>query len=90
LEQIIDDSTLSFAKKCIELNIPQPTSVGYELVNENEEVIGEAELAWVSQKIALLTPEQDESVDAFAKNGWTVVRTEDEEIATLKSALIRS
>ena len=78
LEQILDESTLSFANKCIEIGIPEPSSVGYELVGKNEEVIGEAELAWVSLKIALLTHEQVECEDAFVSDGWRILKAEDE------------
>jgi DEAD/DEAH box helicase domain-containing protein len=78
LEQIIDDSILAFAKKCIELDIPQPSSVGYELVGDNGEIIGEAELAWVSLKIVLLTSEQGEGEDTFISEGWRVIKVNDE------------
>ncbi|MDR2712687.1 MAG: DUF1998 domain-containing protein [Clostridiales bacterium] len=78
LEQLIDDATLAFAKKCIELDIPEPSSVGYELVDDNEEVIGQAELAWESLKIVMLTPEQVEDENAFIINGWNVIKDNDE------------
>ena len=78
LEQIIEDSILTFAKKCMDLNIPEPSSVGFELVGDNEEIIGEAEFAWVSLKIVLLTPEQVEGEDAFINNGWKVIKVDDE------------
>jgi len=78
LEQIIDESTLAFAKKCIGLDIPEPSSVGYELLGDNENIIGEAELAWESVKIAFLTPEQTESEESFVASGWKVIKADDE------------
>jgi len=79
LEQIIDDATLYFANKCIELQIPAPTAVGFELIGENDDVIAEAELAWESIKVAYLTPDQLGSKDAFISDGWKVVLSDDSE-----------
>jgi DEAD/DEAH box helicase domain-containing protein len=78
MEQIIDDSTSSFAKKCIELGIPEPSSVGFELLGVREDIIGEAELAWESMKIVYLTPEQLDSEEAFITNGWQVLKVDEE------------
>jgi hypothetical protein len=89
MEQIIDESTSSFAKKCIELGVPEPSSVGFELLGTGEDIIGEAELAWEPMKIAYLTPEQLDSEEAFITNGWQVLKTDDAK-ATLESALIQS
>ncbi len=78
LEQFIDDSVKEYALKCISLGIPEPTIVGYELVNDANTVTGEAEMVWEPQKIALLTPEQMDSKEAFVSGGWMVLTLEDE------------
>ena len=78
IEQVFDKSAIAFAKKCIALDIPKPSAVGYELVGINEEVIGEAEFAWFLLKIAFLTPEQIESEEAFINGGWKVIKVDDE------------
>jgi len=83
MEQIIDDYTSSFAKKCIELGIPEPSSVGFELLGAGEDIIGEAELAWESAKIAYLTPEQLDSEEAFIANGWQTIKTDDEIVLSM-------
>ena len=78
MEQITDDSVIAFCQKCIALDIPEPSSVGYELAGQSDEVIGEAELVWASFKIALLTPEQGESEGVFVSHGWRVIKTDDD------------
>jgi len=77
LEQIIDDETLSFAKRCIALGLPEPSAVGYELVGAGDDIIGEAELAWESRKIALLTQEQLDSEVAFVCEGWKIISSDE-------------
>jgi hypothetical protein len=83
MEQIIDESTSCFAKNCIELGIPEPSSVGFELLGAGEDIIGEAELAWESAKIAYLTPEQLDSEEAFIANGWQTIKSADEIVLSL-------
>jgi hypothetical protein len=77
LEQIIDDETLSFAKRCIALGLPEPSAVGYELVGAGDDVIGEAELAWESRKIAFFTQEQLDSEVAFVGEGWKIISSDE-------------
>lgn len=59
----------------IERGFSAPT-VGYELVNEEGEIIAEAELAWPSKQVALLLPEQQHIEDIFKAIGWSVVVSE--------------
>ncbi len=52
---------------------PPPSSVGYELLSENREIIAEAEMAWEAEKVVWLLPEQAATIDIFtARGGWTV------------------
>ena len=77
LEQIIDDTTMDFVIKCIENEVPEPSSVGFELVDDGGKVIAEAELVWENDKIALLTPQQVESEEIFLNKGWRIIKTDD-------------
>ena len=56
--------------------IPAPDEIGYELVsNSNGAVIGEASMLWTDKQVVLLLPEQEEYNDAFKKEGFTVLLT---------------
>jgi len=77
MKQELDETTLTFAKKCIELGIPEPSSVGYELVGDNGSIIAESELAWETKRIAFITSEQAASEGIFLANGWVVIKADD-------------
>jgi DNA helicase-2/ATP-dependent DNA helicase PcrA len=47
-----------------------PPIVGYELANPVGRVIGQAELAWEAQRLAVFLDAEDPSRDAFARAGW--------------------
>jgi hypothetical protein len=51
---------------------PRPES-GYEVSDKTGAIIGLAELAWPSHKLALLTPRQSEFSASLASEGWTVL-----------------
>lgn len=51
-------------------------SVGYELTNEDGEILADAELAWPSKQIVLLLPEQQSAATLFESMGWSVVVSE--------------
>jgi DEAD/DEAH box helicase domain-containing protein len=89
LEQTLDATAKAMAEKMIELGMPAPSIVGFELTDESGEVIAEAEMAWEAQKIAFLLPEQSEST-AFEAHGWLVLTADSEltkEIFDGRSAL---
>ena len=44
--------------------------VGYELANATGRVLGQAELAWEPQRLAVFLDEADPSRDVFAHAGW--------------------
>jgi len=46
--------------------------VGFELVDEHGRVLAEAELAWVSQRIAVLLTDYQDDAPRFEAQGWTV------------------
>ena len=49
--------------------LPAPV-VGFELANDGDEVLAEAELAWPTQRIVVLHEEQVEKVSLFERRGW--------------------
>ena len=49
--------------------LPAPV-VGFELANDGDEVLAEAELAWPTQRIVVLHGEQVEKVSLFERRGW--------------------
>ncbi len=61
--------------------------VGYELLDGRNRVIGEAELAWESRKIALLLDSDDDSTEPFFRNGWTVFMVASDKVEALLSKL---
>ncbi|MDR2266263.1 MAG: DEAD/DEAH box helicase [Christensenellaceae bacterium] len=66
-----------FAKKCSGKKFPVPVA-GYELVNKNNEVIGEAEWGWEEYKCALMLEKQIETQKkAFIDSGWIVATIND-------------
>jgi len=46
--------------------------VGFELIDEGGRVLAEAELAWVSLKIAVLLADYQADVSRFEAEGWTI------------------
>ena len=68
----LEVESLEMANKLMNLNSIIPTEIGYELVDEDNEVIAEAEMAWEEQRIVFLISEQDSYIKAFADNGWKV------------------
>ena len=49
-----------------------PPEVGMELADEKGRVLADAELTWVSEKLAVLRPDQDDLVDTWKAAGWAV------------------
>jgi len=57
--------------------VSPPDEVGYELAS-NGDVIAEAELAWVDQKLVLLMPEHSPNMPIWQENGWTSIVAEED------------
>lgn len=55
-----------------------PPEVGFELMDAEEQVVAEAELAWAGERVAVLLPEIDGS--AFIEAGWHVVQANDPDL----------
>lgn len=69
-ELIFDETTLKLLRYMQERNWKLP-EVGYELMDNNEVVIAEAELAWSRYKCAVVI-EADNSLELFKSAGWQV------------------
>ena len=50
-----------------------PPVVGHELADAGGVVVAEAELAWLSHHVVVLTFEQDDLADIWSKSGWRVL-----------------
>jgi hypothetical protein len=59
------------------MQAPVPV-VGHELANEREQVIAEAEMAWLGHQLVLLTAEQDDMTEAWVQAGWSVLQLSDD------------
>ena len=79
IKGMADEDLAPWLDQAAEKGLLQP-SVAYELVDEKGMVIGEAELAWIDAKVALLLDYQvEDSKAAFENQGWSVV-TQDRDI----------
>lgn len=56
--------------------LPEP---GYEIADEEGEIAGVAELAWIEQKVCVVTISQTEYAEAIRALGWKVFITEERE-----------
>ncbi|TBV05087.1 DEAD/DEAH box helicase [Phytopseudomonas dryadis] len=62
--------------------------VGFELIDERGRVLAEAELAWVSLKIAVLLTDYQADASRFEAEGWTIhIATEDAPAQALLDSL---
>lgn len=75
----VDDIMNKLIEVLLENNVDNPDEIGYELINENEEVIALCEIAWINKKVAILTEEQEKFKEKFNSNGWNCyIITKDE------------
>lgn len=49
-----------------------PPEIGFELAGANGRICAEAELAWMDGRVAVLTEDQEEFVEAFEEQEWLV------------------
>ncbi|MCY4014381.1 MAG: DEAD/DEAH box helicase [Gammaproteobacteria bacterium] len=64
-----------------------PPEVGFELMDAEEQVGAEAELAWGDERVAVLLPESDGS--PFIEAGWHVVQANDPELVAGIAAFLK-
>lgn len=88
IEEALDEAK-PLMKALAEVNVALPIQQ-FELVNDKGAVIAEAELCWPDSKIVVLLDEQMEEAPMFEKQGYTVLKLEDEYdtvVAVLKDRL---
>lgn len=71
-----DQRCQGIVNACVEHSLPLPV-VGHELTDQQGRVSADAELAWPSQKVAVLLPERMEATEAFKAAGWKVFSVAD-------------
>ena len=85
------DETKEAVTRFIESGIPAPDALGYELLDANEEIVAQAELAWEDGKIVFF-PSYDlqsdrENVDEFVKRGWTIITENNDDLDKVFASL---
>ena len=75
LEQIqyVNPVAKEMVNKLISEGINAPDIVGYELEDHSGVSVGEAELAWLEDKVVYLTPQQETYKETFVDAGWRVL-----------------
>ena len=63
-------------RACLEAGVSVPI-VGYELLNDLDQIVGMAELAWEERRVAVFLPDQEDDVTAFAQAGWRTFDLDD-------------
>lgn len=73
-QQVLDQSLppLATGLKALAFAGAPPPEVGMELADDEGNVLADAELSWVGEKLAVLRPDQDDLVDTWKAAGWTV------------------
>jgi DEAD/DEAH box helicase domain-containing protein len=78
ISKLADEDVRDVIHILANVSVPIP-EVGYELINEKDLCIGEAELAWENQKIAFLLDYQlEEYRNQFEKYSWDIVTLDDD------------
>ena len=70
---------------------PVVSEKSYELLDENEEIIAQAELAWEDGKIVFFPSyglqSDRENVDEFVKRGWTIITENNDDLDKVFASL---
>jgi hypothetical protein len=90
LEEIIDEECRRIVEELVEKGIRQPDCIGFELTNDQGEVIAEAEVAWEQEMVALLRADQQEFKEVFEAAGWKVYMADSGIVTEIEEALSRS
>ncbi|MDD2503933.1 MAG: DUF1998 domain-containing protein, partial [Clostridia bacterium] len=86
-EELFDDEAIELAVKLQSMKVRAPSSVGYELMDANEAVIAECEMAWETEKVAALLMEQIENKEVFENAGWLVFTLHDNVPSIIKGGM---
>jgi len=80
------DGELAEALRALEVSWPEPPLVGDDVVNADEEIIGQAELIFEAHRLAFLLPGDEEQMairPQLEAEGWRVVTDVDELVAVI-------
>ena len=75
---VVQDADEAFRKlllRLASLDVVLP-EVGYELADSTGTVVGEAEIAWVESRTAVLRDDQESHAAAFEAAGWRVWKSD--------------
>ncbi len=64
--------------------VPAPSSLGFELLGDDQAIIAFCEMAWEKQKIAFLTNDKLIYKSILLKNGWTTFSADEVDNLNLK------
>jgi hypothetical protein len=90
LEEIIDEECRRIVEKYVEKGIRQSDCIGFDLTNDQGEVIAEAEVAWEQEMVALLRADQQAFGEVFEVAGWKVYKAVSGIVAEVEEARGRS
>lgn len=79
-EEVIDQAMGALAEglhALMDAGLPPPDEVGFELEQEGD-VVAEAELAWIQRKLVLLMPVHADSAPIWEANGWKTLMAVDD------------
>jgi DEAD/DEAH box helicase domain-containing protein len=76
LASIFDEAARQIAKQVFDGGFVMPEP-GYELAGADGEIVGVAELAWVEQKLCVLSEQQAEYSEAAQALAWTIFKTDE-------------
>lgn len=74
--EFADESCMDLLQKVLEIQVEIPIN-GFELVSAKNRVLAEAELAWPTQKVAVVLEDSDKQ--SFENEGWKVFLPEQEQ-----------
>ena len=90
LLEIIDEDCRRIVEKFVEKGIRQPDYIGFELTNDQGQVIAEAEVAWHQEMVALLRTDQQEFKEIFDAAGWKAYVADCGIVTEIEDALSQS
>jgi len=77
---LIENEFIELSKILSENGVRPPDVIGYELSNDNAEILGMAEMVWHEEGVALLDKEEAELDKLFENNGWKVYVIDNENL----------
>lgn len=76
MDLLFEEDVKAYAFELKTAGISAPDEVGYELVDDDGEVLATMEMVWLEQRIAYLTDDQLADKDVLVDAGWTIITKE--------------